>query len=761
MKSRNRFAALMMAACLLLSVPAYASAETSANADNSLRYPEGLVIADAADFAAPDGKIVCMTVDGVLQDVKTGDYVGHEVVIWTLDEQTADIAGAGGGPGGASGDMGGSGGMSAEAMGGGMGPPPEEQGGATYVSYRSALLIDDNEINENASALSAVRNAETLTADEIIGAKIDILGSRTNVLWNEDGTKVEPEGNIPGNSDGVWDWVTDYDVGVYNGVTIIDSDVRIRDTAITYEGNGGDDFHMFGTAIGVAGASHVVLDNVDIRTHGVIATALSVSGTSDVLVRDSFILTKGTANDTWYKYNEKGMTSAAWVLGGRGTVRSTNALGNATMTFWNTYAESNGWGVYSGDEAKGITQYIVDSTANIPSVGEEGYEEGDFAAGYGTYCLSGTQTYVLGSNFDVPDFAIIVAGGRANHVIGPSSYENLMEYVGEDSTLYAESNGFSDVEEKNSVFKSDLFGVMWHSSAAGSVNFLPGSELYVGDTAFLIKGSASLSNSPTINMTDCVLEDLDHDGDLSIVHLFESDDAGQTDEISLHHDYKWAIAAQYLTEEKELIEGNTRATVTANFKDMELTGDCWNSVYTARQQLVINLDNTTLTGTVSSADVEHKNKSYLYAYNADGEIICTDLNGRAYVTLRTEPYTATSMNGTSTTTVYIYPAVDETGAFVYDEADANVYESCGYAIYYTDAQYLGQTVETAAPTLNDPVSVNLTNGSVWNVTGTGYLASLTIDETSAVTGASMTVEGIPTELAPGTYEGEIVITPIG
>ena len=755
----KRAASAVLAVLLAFSLCSFGAA-ASDEQENSVVYPEGLVIEDAADFAPGSGQIVCMTVDGVLQDVRAGDYTGCEVVIWYLDEMTEDIAGAGTSSGGGmGGDMGGSSGD----MGGGgnpMGAPPEESGsGSTYVSYRSALVIENGAIADSESAVSAIQGAEVLTAEEITGASIEIQGSRTNVYWNEDGTLLEPEGNIPGNSDGVWDWVTDYDVGIYNGITLIDSDVRISDTDVVYEGNGGDDFHMFGTAFAVSGTSRVVLDNVNIYTHGVIATALSASGNSDVLVKDSHIVTKGTDNSTWYKYNEKGMTSAAWVLGGRGTVRSTNALGNATMTFWNTYAESNGWGVYSGDEAKGITQYIVDSTAYIPSVGDENYEEGDYAAGYGTYCLSGTQTYVLGSQFDVPDFAIIVAGGSADHVIGSSSYDNLMTYVGEDSTLYAESNGFADVEERNSVFTSDLFGVMWHSSATGSVTFLPGSELYVGDTAFLIKGSASLSNSPTINMTDCILQDLDDDGNLAIVHLFESDDAGQTDEISLHHDYKWAIAAQYLTEQKTLIEGNPKATVTANFTDMELVGDCWNSVYTARQQLVINLDNTALTGTVSSADVEHQNKSYLYAYNADGDIICTDLQGRAYVTLTTEPYTATSMNGTSTTTTYIYPDRDADGNFIYDETDTTVYESCGYAIFYTDAQYLGQTIETAAPTLNNPVVLNLTNGSVWTVTGVSYLASLTIDDTSAVEGAVMTVNGEQTELLPGTYEGEIILTP--
>ena len=95
MSGDKRIAVFLIAAFLLLGVPVHASGEASAGQENVSLYPNGLVIKDAADFAAPEGKIVCMTVDGVLQDVKPGNYTGHEVVIWTLDEQTADIAGAG------------------------------------------------------------------------------------------------------------------------------------------------------------------------------------------------------------------------------------------------------------------------------------------------------------------------------------------------------------------------------------------------------------------------------------------------------------------------------------------------------------------------------------------------------------------------------------------------------------------------------------------------------------------------------------------
>jgi hypothetical protein len=62
--------------------------------------------------------------------------------------------------------------------------------------------------------------------------------------------------------------------------------------------------------------------------------------------------------------------------------------------------------------------------------------------------------------------------------------------------------------------------------------------------------------------------------------------------------------------------------------------------------------------------------------------------------------------------------------------------------------------------VNNPVSLTLENGAKWMVTGTNYLSSLTIDETSSILGMGlvMTVDGVETEIAAGTYTGQIVLT---
>ena len=59
--------------------------------------------------------------------------------------------------------------------------------------------------------------------------------------------------------------------------------------------------------------------------------------------------------------------------------------------------------------------------------------------------------------------------------------------------------------------------------------------------------------------------------------------------------------------------------------------------------------------------------------------------------------------------------------------------------------------------------LTLANGSVWTVTEASYLTSLTIDAGSSIVGAdgasvTITVDGVATPIAAGTYTGEIVIS---
>ncbi len=72
----------------------------------------------------------------------------------------------------------------------------------------------------------------------------------------------------------------------------------------------------------------------------------------------------------------------------------------------------------------------------------------------------------------------------------------------------------------------------------------------------------------------------------------------------------------------------------------------------------------------------------------------------------------------------------------------------GFTDYALDASYAAA----------HGVIVVLEDGASWTVTGESTLSGLTIGEGCSVSG-TMTVDGIPTEAAPGTYAGVIVIAP--
>lgn len=75
---------------------------------------------------------------------------------------------------------------------------------------------------------------------------------------------------------------------------------------------------------------------------------------------------------------------------------------------------------------------------------------------------------------------------------------------------------------------------------------------------------------------------------------------------------------------------------------------------------------------------------------------------------------------------------------------------------------LGEVNNTPTPAVNNGVIVALKEGSTWTVPGTCYLTGLTIDTNSVVQASpgqnvTMTVDGEPIAIAPGSFAGAIVL----
>ena len=88
-----------------------------------------------------------------------------------------------------------------------------------------------------------------------------------------------------------------------------------------------------------------------------------------------------------------------------------------------------------------------------------------------------------------------------------------------------------------------------------------------------------------------------------------------------------------------------------------------------------------------------------------------------------------------------------------------------YTDTITAAEYkwLGEVDNAVGPAVNNGVIVSLDADSAWTVTGTSYLTKLTIAAGAAIAApmghtVTMTVDGVGTPIAAGTYTGAIVLT---
>ena len=70
---------------------------------------------------------------------------------------------------------------------------------------------------------------------------------------------------------------------------------------------------------------------------------------------------------------------------------------------------------------------------------------------------------------------------------------------------------------------------------------------------------------------------------------------------------------------------------------------------------------------------------------------------------------------------------------------------------------ISNVFQTPAPAVNNGVILSVDKDSKWIVAGTSYLTALDIADTGIVVAKKMTVDGVETPIAPGSYRGQIVL----
>jgi hypothetical protein len=462
----------------------------------------------------------------------------------------------------------------------------------------------------------------------------------------------------------------------FNGIVVGgNSTYTIANPEITLNGHGGDDFAGYGSGITTLDNANVTIDGAVINTTGAIRTAIWAGGSSKILVKNTKVIAKdGTDLD----FPVSMMREVPWILGLAGNLRATNVLGSGQATYLNSYVEAEKWGSLSTDSTSQGARLTTINTDIIVS-GE---------SGYGSYADGAIHNYYYGSRFDVPDMALIVAAGACGADFAKSSEANVGD-------LYADIT--SGKKDKPTTVKAGSFGVMWHKNQGGVTTVKENTVFDCGETVFLVKSDVNNTAYPFINVDESTLKSKTG----VIFHLMESDDAGMGGGRP-GSDTMWAAKYVIPTDTTPKKDANdptavNGTTVKANFSNMKMSGDIYNSRFSAGQNISVSFDNATIKGVISSGIQKH--------------------------------------------------TLAEPGETVTKET------------YYK----IGHVTVTPAETVANGVIVTLTNGSVWKVTGTSYLSSLTVDDSSSVKlsgGLTITVDGEAVSaksLKGTTVKGDIVI----
>ena len=287
----------------------------------------------------------------------------------------------------------------------------------------------------------------------------------------------------------------------------------------------------------------------------------------------------------------------------------------------------------------------------------------------------------------------------------------------------AVETGSGVVYYENCIINSGGYGVMTHSgNSVGEITFID-TELHVGEAGVMLRDTANI-----VTFNNCTIA---FDGTYTL-------DA--------------ALAASYGVDMDDVDEQfGTVNGIDENYPHTVFSSEASNCIV----KLIHNSDSgsgTERTGAAPTVTIKNSDMS--------GDILNT-------AAMTGDEYTATSGPAgegirTPRSLDVILDDSAVTGAI---SLGSDTWTVTHFASGNTASQEIGYAEETVLGPFHEDgfgLSLTLANNSVWTVTGDSYLTALTIDEASSVVGAggkavSMTVDGVKTSVAAGTYAGEIVV----
>jgi hypothetical protein len=667
-----------------------------------------LTIGEGATITPPQGKSVTLTVNGTEQGQKLASTTGYDLV-FTPGTYTGDVVLT-----------------VAEAN-----PVEYISGGSADASaapvvqpFRQALCIDSTGLSEFKSILAAVSGTQP-TATEAEGLTINSSGECFN--------------------------------GIYAA-----SSYSVKNAEIDLTGNGRSESSGYGAGVvGTGQGTTVVLDGVNITTTGVARTGIVANDGANVIVKNSEIQTNNGQLPADYVPNSDPtqMRSAPWMLGLSGVVRATNLLGTGTKAAYiNSSLTSEGWGALSVENCLNPTIVAINSQVSV--TGEDGF---------GANALGGATEYFLGCDFSVPTYATISRGGTLYY--GDSAPAKVAE-LNTTLRLGLTAEELTGIPNQGTAVNSLRFGIMWHgggtSGDAGSADISGATVFTTAEAVFLDKGQAvkiTVDGTNGAKLTP---------GNNIIMQLMDDDDPGY-DPSTLENTgvYNEPVTPVEADKEHDLKRAAEGKDAILSFKNIELIGDFYNSTRGGLGLVAIEPPATTTT-TVVGTTIAGATTTTGKATTTTVKTTTTTVKPTTTTAKPTTGGTSTTGTGdtASTTTSTTIPAGTELASVsknlsltldnckITGMITASTAAHTKPSITAADYKLLGEVVNTPAVAVNNGVVVTLSNASVWTVTGTCYLTSLTIGKGTSITApvgkkVTMKVNGKSKKLVAGTYTGKV------
>jgi len=490
----------------------------------------------------------------------------------------------------------------------------------------------------------------------------------------------------------------------------------IKDSAFKFESDANEndvnDFTGHGAVISAFNGATVTLDNVNIQTSGVGRIASFTDNYASTIFKNSTIKVLGGAVTDKYvnTADQAKMVTPPWVLGITGNARGTNLMGNCSSTVvLNSNMSANQWGVVSSDTGSDMQLYIVDSTLTLLGQGQVNPFSPNYGSGYGTYAIGGAQEYFRGVTFNVGTYATIVRGAYVDYASSRGSFDifpldpgaPMQKFGSQDVTGFGASplvSGYTGAGN-NTVINSDAFGFMCHGSSV--INIHDKTEVNTKNAIFLLKvGDQEINiDDATLNTKDGVILQMIDDDD-PLVGADMSSGAPVFNTV-------YNEAAGWHTGGDGATSGN--APIVFNATNVNINGNLFNG-----------------TGN----------------YDVPGGPMGP--GGYTGNTLKINLGSGAVWNGAASATAVMH--VDENG-------NQNTHFTINE--YY----YLGHVDNMPGFNGVNNVEVALSNGAVWNVSGTGIITSLTVGAGCTFNGVVKDADGNTITVTPGaTYTGVLTVS---